>query len=233
MKKITLVVTLFSLLLGANALANATVYVIHGIPGQSVGIENAPVDVYVNGGLVLSNFLFRDIAGPLSLPAGTYDIAVYLHGANPAASDPVMTLSAPLTDGQNVSIIAHLTASGGFTLTPFGNNVKSISRSTFSRFIYNDDDLSRLAVRHTAQAPEVDLLVNDYPSLTLTNGAGAGAELFARKYNFALAPSGSLTPVYGPLTLELMDDYAYFVYAVGSLADGTFELILQPLPLTN
>ena len=49
--------------------ATSQVSVVHGIPGQ-------PVDVYVNGEKTLENFQPGDVAGPLSLEEGDYDIAL-------------------------------------------------------------------------------------------------------------------------------------------------------------
>ncbi|MBN2431654.1 MAG: DUF4397 domain-containing protein [Acidobacteria bacterium] len=236
MKRYSLLLSLMLMVFGAFAVAQegASVYVIHGIPGESVGIDGAPVDVYVNGGLVLSSFMFRDIAGPLNLPAGSYDIAVYLAGSDPEFDAPVMTLpGAELTDGLNLTIIANLTADGGFVLTPFVNNIMPIYRSFTYSFYWNNPDLSRFVVRHTAQAPTADLLVNNSPAFTVSNGTAASADVRARKYRFAIAATGSFVPVLGPVDLELEDDKAYFAYAVGSLADGTFDLILHTIDLLD
>ena len=53
----------------ASAASDSMVYVVHGIPGQ-------PVDVYVNGKKTLDTFAPATVAGPLTLPAGTYDVAL-------------------------------------------------------------------------------------------------------------------------------------------------------------
>jgi hypothetical protein len=221
---------------GAFALAQegATVYVIHGIPGESVGIDGAPVDVYVNGALAIPSFMYKDIVGPLNLPADVYDIAVFLAGADPEFDQPVMTLmGADLTDGLNITIIANLTAEGGFVLSPFVNNIAPIYRSFTYAFYWNNPDLARFVVRHTAQAPTADLLVNNTPAFTLSNGTAAGADVRARTYRLAIAATGSFMPVLGPIDLALENDKAYFAYAVGSLADGTFDLILHTIDLLD
>ena len=44
-------------------------YVVHGIPG-------VPVDVYVNDNNQLPNFQPSTVAGPLTLPAGDYNIKI-------------------------------------------------------------------------------------------------------------------------------------------------------------
>ncbi|MGD8726622.1 MAG: hypothetical protein PVH40_03200, partial [Gemmatimonadales bacterium] len=59
--------------------SDAMVYVVHGINGSDLGLgEMLPVDVEVSGSCVLEGFEFRDIAGPLPLPEGSYDIKVRL-----------------------------------------------------------------------------------------------------------------------------------------------------------
>jgi len=63
-------VTLAALLAAAPAGAaagNATITVVHGIP-------DTPVDVYANGSKLLSDFTFKTVTRPLSVPAGSYTI---------------------------------------------------------------------------------------------------------------------------------------------------------------
>lgn len=65
---------------GASAAdGNATVTVVHGIP-------NTPVDVYVDGSKALSDFTFKTVTKPLSLPAGAHAIAVRKAGAPSSAA---------------------------------------------------------------------------------------------------------------------------------------------------
>ena len=46
---------------------NASVYIVHGIPGQDLGFaENLPIDIAVDGDCVLRNLVFGQIYGPLS-----------------------------------------------------------------------------------------------------------------------------------------------------------------------
>ena len=48
----------------ASAASTATVTVVHGIP-------KTPVDVYVDGKKALSDFTFKTVTDPISLPAGS------------------------------------------------------------------------------------------------------------------------------------------------------------------
>ena len=83
-----LAVLAFASPLGAAA-GDGTVYVVHGVPGVSV-------DVYVNGNKTLPNFAPGKVAGPLSLPAGSYAIKIFKAGADPASATAVIDKSVDL-----------------------------------------------------------------------------------------------------------------------------------------
>ncbi|MGD0937089.1 MAG: DUF4397 domain-containing protein, partial [Streptosporangiaceae bacterium] len=65
------------------AAGNATITVVHGIPAT-------PVDVYANGSKLLSDFTFKTVTQPLSVPAGSYTIDVRKAGAAPASA-PILS----------------------------------------------------------------------------------------------------------------------------------------------
>ena len=74
--------------------ATSKVSVVHGIPGQ-------PVDVYVNGERTLENFQPGDVAGPLSLEEGSYDIALTKPGE--AVGQAILTVNdAEVPGGANI-----------------------------------------------------------------------------------------------------------------------------------
>jgi hypothetical protein len=121
--------------------ADATVWVVHAVPGVDV-------DVWANGNPLLTGFSPRDTERA-QVPAGDYDIEVYPAGADPDGADPVITFSGNVTAGANVTLVAHLTASGEIApqLALFANDVSRLGA-----------DQTRVTVRHTAAAPEVELL---------------------------------------------------------------------------
>ena len=207
------------------ARADVKVSVVHGIPG-------AVVDVYANGGLLLEDFVFGTVTPSLSVPAGTYDIKVFLANQDPTSSVPVVSLlGAQLADGQNATVVAHLSASGAPTLTPFFNDLSSIGNgnglppAAFAS--------TRLAVRHTALAPTVSVMANGKALVTLSNGSEAGANVRTHGYAVWLALPGTRKPVYGPVNLNLQPGKLLVVYAVGSIRpeDGTFTLLTQSFDL--
>ena len=118
------------------------VAVVHGIPGLTV-------DVYLNGQLAIPGFTPETITSRLQLPAGTYDIALYAAGANPLADKPALSVpGVEVPVGASASVVAHLDAGGTPTATVFLDDFSATA-----------DGDARLTVRHTAAAPEVDVVV--------------------------------------------------------------------------
>lgn len=194
----------------AETAQDAQVSVVHGIPGQ-------PVDVYVNGTETLSDFAPGTVAGPLELPAGTYDLAVRAAGA--AASSPplIATDDADVPAGANISLVAHLSEQGQPTLTPFVNDV--------SRLPAGD---ARLVVRHTAAAPAVDARVDGQAALRgLTNPNGAQADVPAGTVSADVVLAGTDTVVIGPAPVDLGEGTVTIAYAIGSASDSTLGLVTQ------
>jgi hypothetical protein len=203
------------------------VYVVHGIPGQDLGLEPAlPVDVSVNGACALESFMFGDIVGPIPLPADMYDIAIsFANEDDPCGDDPVIEASVELMGGVNYSIVAYLDDGGSPTAGLFENDVAPTGRGK-----------ARLIVQHTANAPAVDISVRrdgpDSPGLDIydfMNGDQAAAEVRPGEWDVAIAPAGTDMPVFGPVTVELNPYAAYLVFAVGSVDTGSFTLLLEKI----
>lgn len=185
--------------------ATGTVYVVHGIPGVTV-------DVYVDGKNTLPNFTPTTVAGPLTLPAKSYDIKIYAAGADPATATAVITATVALPAGANASLVAHLDAAGKPVLTTFVNDTMAAKAGQ-----------GRLIVRHTAAAPAVDILANGKPALTnLTNPNEAKADLPEGTISASVVLAGTTTPVViGPADVPVTAGMATVVYAIGSPASGT------------
>ena len=141
--------------------ATSKVSVVHGIP-------DTPVDVYVNGEKTLENFKPGDVAGPLDLPEGEYDIALTKPGE--PVDQAILTVDdAAVPGGANISLAAHLGGGGEPTITPFVNDTGKV-----------DAGKARLIVRHTAAAPAVDVRAGGTPVFSgLTNPNEAKADVDA------------------------------------------------------
>jgi hypothetical protein len=195
---------------GASAAdGNATVTVVHGIP-------DTPVDVYVDGSKALSDFTFKTVTAPISLPAGAHAVAVRKAG-DPKSAAPILSANPSLPAGANATIVANLTASGKPTLTPFVNPTSSVP-----------DGMARLVVRHTAAAPAVDVLAGGKPVITsLTNPNEKMLMVPAGSLSASVAAAGTTKPVIGPVPLNLASGSTTIVYAVGSLADKNLTAVAQ------
>lgn len=199
---------------------SASVYVVHGINGTDIGAsESLPVDVFVSGaGCVLEDVRFRDIEGPLTLDPGTYDVEVRLAAADPCTGN--VAIDAPgiqLADGDNVSITAHLTAGGDPTASLFANDLSAADGDT------------KISPRHAAEFGDVDVVVDGQPAFeNVPNGASATAVLDPGTYTVAIQTPDNQTTAF-EADLELSAGTLYAVYAVGSVASGSFDVLLQTI----
>src|SRR4051794_16499725 len=193
----------------ASAAGTAKVTVVHGIP-------DTPVDVYVDGAKALPNFTFKTVTGPISLPAGSHDIAVRKAG-DPSSAKPILTTKATLADGQNATIVANLKANGDPTLTPYINPTTAVPSS-----------MGRLVVRHTAAAPAVDVLAGGKPVISgLENPDEKSLMVPAGTVSASVAAAGTTDPVIGPVSLSLKGGTTTVVYAIGSLEDKNLTAVTQ------
>ena len=128
----------------------------HGVPGLTV-------DVYVDGALALDDFVPETVAGPLDLPAGSHAVAITAADATDD-SNPVLSATADLAGGNSYSLVAHLSADGNPTLTPYSNDISTIPAGQ-----------ARLVVRHDAAAPAVDVRAggsSSWPTSRIRTRAG-------------------------------------------------------------
>jgi hypothetical protein len=219
----------------------ATVNVVHGIPGDSLGFDRPlPVDVCLADGTpLITDLTFAEVE-VLEVPAGTYDLEVRLDA--PADCDGATVLAAPgvaVGSGVSYSVVANLTSDGA---PGFGDVLGlPIGLSVFV------DDLSRAGllkgrvnVRHTAEAPAVDIWVKArwggfdpaFIGLTGANGGGVqegSADLWLGKYSagIAVSPSASPADIAIEAPFKIKPGQGLNVYAVGSLEDGNFTLVTQ------
>ena len=196
----------------AGAADNASVSVVHGIP-------NTPVNVFVNGTLTLRNFRPGTVAGPLSLPAGSYQVRIFPSSNTTGSGNPVVSATAQVPAGANVSLVAHLTAAGSPAITPFVNDVSRVPAGQ-----------ARLVVRHTAAAPTVDVRAGGTPVIRgLTNPRERELTVPAGTVRADVVLAGTSTVVIGPANLTLREGTATIVYAIGSASQRTLGLVVQTI----
>jgi len=195
----------------AISATSADLSVLHGIPGLTV-------DVYVNGALTLDDFEPGDLAGPLDLPAGSYEINVT---ASDAADDsaPVLTATVDLAAATSYTATANLTEAGEPALNLFTNDTATTKAGE-----------GRLTVRHVAAAPAVDILAGGAPVVSsLVNPDQATLNLPVGTVSAAVALAGTTAPVIGPADVPVEDGKLTIVYAWGSAADANLAVAVQSI----
>lgn len=200
------------------ALAPATAASAQSSEGQVVVVHGVPdltVDVYVNGDLTLEDFEFGTVAGPLTLPAGTYDLEVYPAGADPTTTDPALAGSADLSGGAYATIAAYLQDGGDPTLGVFVENNAN-----------TDAGNARITARHLADFGAVDILANDGAVWeNVINGVGEDTEVPADTYNIKITAAGDPSTVAFDAALNLAEGTNTIAYAIGSVTGGTFQVV--------
>ena len=200
----------------AQAQSAATVMLLHGIP-------DTPVDVYVDGAVVIEGFEPADMQD-LSSFAGQSLANVQVVPAGGDVADAVIEIpSLDVPASGNWTVVAHLGADGTPTLTPFENDTSQIAAGE-----------GRITVRHTAQAPAVDIVVGDTrPFTNLSNPNQVSADLPAGPLPASIAAAGgdviaSVADILGSEP-SVTAGANTILYAVGSLEGGSFDLYVQQI----
>ena len=214
----------------AQNTGHATVYVIHGIQGTDLDLDAAlPVDVAVDGGCLLQGFIYGQLAGPLSLAPGTYNIQIGLADAeNPCSTPPVIEADVPFAEGEVAVVIAHLAADGTPTASKFLIDMSA-----------TDEGRSRITLHHTAAAPAVDIdltgTVCDWQGSRafegVPNGGQGALTVPSGKWEASLLPAGGQAAVFGPQPLKIDSSRTYLIFAVGSLELDSLTLLMYEGPL--
>ncbi|MGX5654985.1 DUF4397 domain-containing protein [Geodermatophilus nigrescens] len=192
--------------------ADATVSVLHAVP-------DTPVDVYANGERLIDDFQPGTLTDPLSLPAGSYDLALFPADAADGSGTPLLSANdVAVPAGANATVVAHLTAEGQPALTPFVNDVSEVAAGQ-----------GRVTVRHTAAAPAVDVRAGGQVVVpNLANPNEASLEVPAGTVSADVVLAGTSTVAIGPADLEIAEGATTIVYAWGSEEAG-YELAVQTI----
>ena len=192
--------------------STATVTVVHGIPGPG----GFPVDIYANGGKILSSIPFGWVI-TFDVPAGTYDLAIRGAGA-PASSPAVLAGAVPFAAGTHTSVIANLTEAGKPTVSVFSNDLSPTAKGS-----------GRVTVRHVAAAPAVDAVANNALRAVegASNGDEAKLEVPAARYELKLTLPGEDAGVYYT-AYPFKEGVNTVLYAIGDIS-GTFTVVPQEI----
>ena len=192
-----------------SAQSAADLTLVHGIPGTTVDLSvdgTVVIDAFVPGSLAnISSFAGQTLQNVTVTDDATGDIVI----------GPVASLVIP--DSGSHSLVAHLDAAGVAVLSTFETNAEPTATGD-----------ARLTLRHTAEAPAVDLIIGDQrPIVDAINGQSAELELPAGSLTDAqLAPTGDVA-IAEIATLDLAANTNTIVYAVGSVDDDTLDFVVQ------
>lgn len=197
----------------ANAADDATVSVLHAVPGLTV-------DVYANGEELIPDFEPGTLTDPQSLPAGSYDLQVFADGDTPDSGEPAIEANdVEVPAGANATVVAHLDADGNPKLSVFANDTAATAAGD-----------ARLTVRHTAAAPGVDVRADgDVLFGNLANPDEDTAEVPAGSYSADVVLAGTEDVAIGPADVSLAEGVHTIVYAWGSAEDGNLDLAVQTI----
>jgi hypothetical protein len=229
MKKNTLLALGLAAAFAAAPASGATLNVGHGIPGEN----GLPVDIcLVTDGV--ASALFTDVTFgtfaevPIDLDAGRYDVEVRLSDGQCTGTVAVAG-SIFLGLGENATAFAHLTEQGTPTITKYVNDFRPLM-----------DGKTRIYARHAAAAGDVNVILKKHQRRHyrdkviirgLENPDQEGADLRAGDWFVAIYPAKAWRHPLFSAKLSLDAGIGYFAYAVGSPGDGSFTVLLQPLPI--
>lgn len=196
----------------SHAAENATVSVLHGVPGLTV-------DVYANGEELIADFEPGTLTDPLELPAGSYDLTVFPAGEGPDGDPAIEANDVEVPAGANATVVAHLDADGEPMLSLFANDASSVPAGK-----------ARLTVRHVAAAPAVDVRADEQPVFEgVENPDEVSAEVPAGSVSADVVLAGTSDVAIGPADLDLAEGTNTIVYAWGSADDANLELATQTI----
>ncbi|WP_265442741.1 DUF4397 domain-containing protein [Flexivirga meconopsidis] len=196
------------------AAQGGTVYVLQGLTGVDAAVR-------VDGRTVAAKAAGKAVIGPLQLAAGKHEVAVDAPGT---ADDTKASFT--VTSGRSLDVVVHRRndAKRSPTVTTSVNNLAPVASGT-----------GRVTVAHDAVVGPADVRVD---GKTLFANIGNGEELTlgvpAATYSVQIVPVGKTGPtVLGPVDLPVAAGKLTRVFAVGDVADGTMDAIVQVLPLTG
>ncbi|MCU0311960.1 MAG: DUF4397 domain-containing protein [Acidimicrobiales bacterium] len=214
--------------------APVQVYVVHGLnlDGQSAqGDGGTAVTVCAGPDQLLTDFQFGDIAGPLSLPAGTeVPITVTVGADVPCGTGtPAITQTVTVPDVAAASLVATAGPDGALALLPVVLETETprvcfpvpAGANTAQGEPIAD---ARLGAVHAANAGQVAVSVDGTTAGELSFGESLFADVPGGSYSVEVTLGG--TPIVGPADIPVDECTLTTVYVVGN------QPIAGPEPVT-
>jgi Domain of unknown function (DUF4397) len=200
---------------------NAYLYFLQGIPGRDFSSATDPVfpvDIQINDSICYEHGLtYGDIAGPLTLAAGSYEVAVSVADSlAPCTNTPFIEKKITLGAGKNVSAVVALSQTGSPTLLTFTNNFAAVTAG-----------MVRVLLAQAVDVPTVEVILENKTTLkTKTYQVKSGALLDVN----LPADEYSVEVIQGTTTLVTASDFTLdsqsvlLLYAVGQASNSTVTL---------
>jgi hypothetical protein len=184
----------------------AEVYVVQAMPG-------ATYDVAIDGQSVESDVAEGKVLGPYDLDPGSHTVVF-----TPNGNGTAIRTSVSVKGGASTDVVLHRPAAAG------GDPVLSVYTPELKPI---GPGKARVLVAHTATVPPADVRVDGQVVFqNIANGEYAEADVPAGEHRVALLPSGQQTdPLLGPIDVDLPAGTVTLVYAVGSPANGSMNVI--------
>jgi hypothetical protein len=168
------------------------------------------VDIYVDGKAVLTNVPFFTLSGALSLPNGTYKVAITPAGAGLGAA--VLTTDLKVENGYAGTVVA-LNSLANLTVKLYEDDMSPIPAGK-----------ARVRVIHASpDAPAVDIKLAGTSTAVVSKAAftdAATVEVAAGTYAFDITPAGASTVVFTTPALRFEAGWSYTLVATGFLKGG-------------
>ena len=194
-------------------------------------VDGYPVNVFVDGVVVLQNVFYKDYSDYIRLPAGKHMITVI----------PTRVL------GVILELKVCLKKHSDYTIIAMG---LLTDQTTFPLILklYEDEnqlDCCKSSLRFiqgAAGLPNLDLLLNRdilFPDVAYTEegstetGCSVSQALKCGKYEFQLKITGTETTIVGPLDLYLESNKIYTLVATGLIENSDFSTTLGVIPIEN
>ncbi len=174
------------------------------------------VDVYANGGAILSDVSFGTLSDYLEVPGGTYTIEVVAAGADPA-------------DGAVIGPVDLDFAAGTMPTVAATFSHENIEAQVLADDPMPQDGIAQVRVVHfSADAPAVDVALDGgdvvVPDLAYPNATGY-LDLPEGEYDLEIRAAGTTDVAFDIDPLMLDGGNSFTVFAIGSLADGSFTVL--------
>jgi hypothetical protein len=195
----------------ADGHENAKVRVGHFSP-------DAPaVDVYAGDDAILTDVPFGVLSEYLEVPGGTYSIAVVAAGAD-------------LADGAVIGPVDLDFGAGTMTTVAATNTLENIEAQVIADAPMPQEGIAQVRVVHfSADAPAVDIALDGgdvvVENLEYPNATEAYLDLPEGDYDLEIRPTGTTDVAFDIDPLTLPGDNSFTVFAIGSLADGSFTVL--------